>query len=53
MNKLLEDARKRKQSVVHCRLITLYADDALAAKINKLEDELRFVLITSAAVVKP
>ncbi len=34
---------KRKQSVVHCKLKWLYADDtALAAKINKLEDELRF-----------
>ncbi|MGO2343242.1 MAG: zinc finger domain-containing protein, partial [Vibrio litoralis] len=28
-------------------------DDALAATINKLEDELRFVLLTSKAQVKP
>ncbi|MEZ8275790.1 isoleucine--tRNA ligase [Vibrio cyclitrophicus] len=54
VNKLLEDARKEKTIGGALQAeVTLYADDALAAKINKLEDELRFVLITSAAVVKP
>lgn len=33
--------------------ITLYCDDRLYAELNKLGDELRFVLITSEAVVKP
>jgi isoleucyl-tRNA synthetase len=53
VNKLLEDARKEK--VIGGALqaeVTLYADDALAAKINRLEDELRFVLLTSKAQVK-
>ncbi|WP_159655780.1 isoleucine--tRNA ligase [Vibrio atypicus] len=54
VNKLLEDARKEKTIGGSLQAqVTLYADDALAAKINKLEDELRFVLLTSAAVVKP
>ncbi|MGI3091765.1 isoleucine--tRNA ligase [Vibrio diabolicus] len=54
VNKLLEDARKEKTigSALQAE-VTLFADDALAAKINKLEDELRFVLLTSAAKVKP
>ncbi|MDE1313214.1 isoleucine--tRNA ligase [Vibrio aestuarianus] len=54
VNKLLEDARKEK--IIGGALqaeVTLYADDVLAAKINKLEDELRFVLLTSKADVKP
>lgn len=54
VNKLLEAARGEK--VIGGALqaeVTLYADDALIAKINKLEDELRFVLLTSAATVKP
>ncbi|MGR5236164.1 isoleucine--tRNA ligase [Vibrio alfacsensis] len=53
VNKLLEDARKEK--IIGGALqaeVTLFADDALAAKINKLEDELRFVMLTSAATVK-
>ncbi|PWB34817.1 isoleucine--tRNA ligase [Pseudomonas sp. SDI] len=33
--------------------VTLFADDALSADLNKLGDELRFVLITSAAAVAP
>jgi isoleucyl-tRNA synthetase len=54
VNKLLEDARKDKTIGGSLQAeVTLYADDALAAKINKLEDELRFVLLTSAATVKP
>ncbi len=32
--------------------ITIYADDETAARLSKLKDELRFVLITSKAVVK-
>ncbi|MFA0414203.1 isoleucine--tRNA ligase [Vibrio renipiscarius] len=54
VNKLLEAARSEK--VIGGALqaeITLFADEALAAKINKLEDELRFVLLTSKASIKP
>ncbi len=54
VNKLLEDARKEKTIGGSLQAeVTLYAEDALAAKVNKLEDELRFVLLTSAAKVKP
>ncbi|MDW1580041.1 MULTISPECIES: isoleucine--tRNA ligase [unclassified Vibrio] len=54
VNKLLEDARKEKTIGGALQAeVTLFADDALAAKINKLEDELRFVLLTSVAKVKP
>ncbi|MCA2415356.1 isoleucine--tRNA ligase [Vibrio chemaguriensis] len=54
VNKLLEDARKEKTIGGALQAeVTLFADDALAAKINKLEDELCFVLLTSAAKVKP
>lgn len=54
VNKLLEDARKEKTIGGALQAeVTLFADDALAAKINKLEDELRFVLLTSAAKVMP
>ncbi|EPO5777662.1 isoleucine--tRNA ligase [Vibrio harveyi] len=53
VNKLLEDARKEKTIGGALQAeVTLFADDALAAKINKLEDELRFVLLTSATKVK-
>ena len=54
VNKLLEAARNEK--VIGGALqaeVTLYADDALTEKLNKLEDELRFVLLTSKAEVKP
>lgn len=54
VNKLLENARTEK--VIGGSLqaeVTLFADDAIAANLNKLEDELRFVLLTSAATVKP
>ena len=48
VNKLLEDARKEKTIGGALQAeVTLFADDALAAKINKLEDELRFVLLLS------
>jgi isoleucyl-tRNA synthetase len=54
VNKLLEEARKEKKIGGALQAeVTLYADDALAANINKLEDELRFVLLTSQAQVKP
>ncbi len=33
--------------------VTLYCEDDLFAKLSQLEDELRFVLITSAAILKP
>ncbi|WP_299018884.1 isoleucine--tRNA ligase [uncultured Photobacterium sp.] len=52
VNKLLEGARKDK--VIGGALqaeITIHANEALAAKLNKLEDELRFVLLTSKAQV--
>ncbi|NOI64784.1 isoleucine--tRNA ligase [Vibrio sp. 99-8-1] len=53
VNKLLESARSEK--VIGGSLqaeVTLFADDALAEKLNKLSDELRFVLLTSKAQVK-
>ncbi|TMX38158.1 isoleucine--tRNA ligase [Vibrio sp. Hep-1b-8] len=53
VNKLLEDARKDKTIGGSLQAeVTLYADDALLAKLGKLEDELRFALLTSTAVVK-
>ena len=54
VNKLLESARNEK--VIGGSLqaeVTLYADEELAAHLTRLEDELRFVLLTSAAQVKP
>ncbi|GEA61655.1 isoleucine--tRNA ligase [Vibrio comitans] len=52
VNKLLEEARKEKLIGGALQAeITLYADDALASKLNKLGDELRFVLLTSRADV--
>ncbi|MBS9424647.1 isoleucine--tRNA ligase [Photorhabdus caribbeanensis] len=52
VNKVLEQARADK----HIRssleaAVTLYADNELADKLNSLGDELRFVLLTSQAVV--
>ncbi|ELH0897043.1 isoleucine--tRNA ligase [Vibrio fluvialis] len=53
-NKLLENARNEKTIGGSLQAeVTLFASDELAAKINKLEDELRFVLLTSKANVKP
>jgi len=52
VNKALELARKEK--VVGKALeasVTLYADEAISAQLAKLENELRFVLITSGAQV--
>ncbi|OUR69327.1 isoleucine--tRNA ligase, partial [Bermanella sp. 47_1433_sub80_T6] len=53
VNKLLEKARNEK--VVGASLsseVTLYVGGELAADLNRLGDELRFVLITSSATVK-
>ena len=54
VNKVLEQARADK--LIGGSLgaaVTLYADDALAAQLNHLGNELRFVLLTSQADVKP
>jgi isoleucyl-tRNA synthetase len=54
VNKCLEDARNEK--LVKGSLaaeVTLYADEALTADLNRLGDELRFVLITSTAAIEP
>ncbi len=54
VNKLLEVARAEKTIGGSLQAeVTLYADDAIAAKLSKLDDELRFVLLTSKARVKP
>lgn len=54
VNKLLENARKDKTIGGALQAeVTLYADDATAAKLNQLEDEVRFVMLTSKAIVKP
>ena len=54
VNKELENQRTAK--VIGGNLqaeVTLYADEALSTDLGKLGDELRFVLITSAASVVP
>ncbi|WP_261816744.1 isoleucine--tRNA ligase [Vibrio gallicus] len=54
VNKLLENARKEK--IIGGALqaeVTLFASDEIAAKLSKLSDELRFVLLTSQAEVRP
>ncbi|WP_422132932.1 isoleucine--tRNA ligase [Endozoicomonas sp. ALD040] len=54
VNKALEDARK--ESVIGGGLeaeVTLFASDELLETLGKLGDELRFVLITSKAELKP
>jgi isoleucyl-tRNA synthetase len=54
VNKLLEAARSDKTIGGSLQAeVVLFADEALAAKLNKLDDELRFVLLTSKAEVKP
>jgi len=54
VNKLLESARNEKTIGGSLQAeVTLFADDALADTIRKLDDELRFVLLTSKAEVKP
>ena len=54
VNKALEDARVA--GVIGGSLeaeVTLFADEALTGQLNRLGNELRFVLITSEATVKP
>ncbi|QSR33666.1 isoleucine--tRNA ligase [Marinobacterium iners] len=54
VNKCLEDARNEK--LVKASLAaeaSLYVDDSLRADLERLGDELRFVLITSEATLKP
>jgi isoleucyl-tRNA synthetase len=54
VNKVLEQGRNDK--VIGGALeaaVTLYADEAIANALTKLENELRFVLLTSQASVKP
>ncbi len=54
VNKQLEDARKDKLIGAGLEAsVTLYADEALAADLAKLGEELRFVLITSEVKVLP
>ncbi len=54
VNKQLEEARnaKRVKGSLAAEL-TLYVDDALHATLSRLGDELRFVLITSVAELRP
>ncbi len=54
VNKALE--LKRQEGVIGSGLaanVTLYANEATAALLAKIKDELRFVLITSSANVRP
>jgi len=54
VNKELENQRSAKAIGGNLQAeVTLFADDALSADLSKLGDELRFVLITSAASVAP
>ena len=54
VNKVLEQARADKLIGGSLEAaVTLYADHALAAQLNRLGNELRFVLLTSQADVKP
>ncbi|MCO6059505.1 isoleucine--tRNA ligase [Pseudomonas sp. MOB-449] len=54
VNKELENLRSTKAIGGNLQAeVTLFAEDALAARLAKLGNELRFVLITSAAEVQP
>ncbi|HGE8503191.1 isoleucine--tRNA ligase [Serratia ureilytica] len=54
VNKVLEQARADKRLGGSLEAaVTLYADSELAARLNSLQDELRFVLLISAASVAP
>ncbi len=54
VNKVLEQARADKRLGGSLEAaVMLYADSELAARLNSLQDELRFVLLTSAASVAP
>jgi isoleucyl-tRNA synthetase len=53
VNKVLEEARAEKTIGSSLAAdVTLYADDALKAQLEKLGEELRFVILTSKADVK-
>ena len=53
-NQAMEQARKEGELGGSLEAnIHLYANDSLLAQLQKLEDELRFVLITSGVVLKP
>ncbi|WP_336821666.1 class I tRNA ligase family protein, partial [Cedecea sp. VD19] len=52
VNKVIEQARADKRIGGSLEAaVTLYADAELAARLNSLSDELRFVLLTSGAAV--
>ena len=54
VNKALES--QRKEGLIGSALaaeVTLYANEQAMAVLNRVKDELRFVFITSAAIVKP
>ncbi len=54
VNKILET--KRQEGLIGKALeadVTLYCDEGVALRLNRLHDELRFVLITSSARVEP
>ena len=54
VNKCLEDARHQGQVKGSLDTeVTLFVDDALCATLSRLDDELRFVLLTSEATLKP
>ena len=54
VNKALEQARRdEKIGGTLDAEVTLYASDELMAQLARLQDELRFVLITSGATVQP
>ncbi|EPV8455922.1 TPA: isoleucine--tRNA ligase [Serratia marcescens] len=54
VNKVLEQARADKRLGGSLEAaVTLYADSELSVRLNSLQDELRFVLLTSAASVAP
>ncbi len=54
VNKCLEDARGRGEVKGSLSAeVTLYCEGELAARLQRLGDELRFVLITSEATVRP
>lgn len=54
VNKLIEQARNDKQLGGQLEAqVTLFADGQLQADLESLEDELRFVLLTSGARVRP
>ena len=54
MNRVLEQARKDKAIGAGLEAkVTVYANDEIRPLLEQLGNELRFVLITSQAVIKP